>query len=528
MTRKQLGVTVFVSLFMFSLFFGVQVRLVEANFLPIPTPEPAFIIESDGTINPMSAPIQRDGEVYRLTDNIVGVTIAIERNNIILDGNGYTLKGNGNATGVFIKDRNNVTVRNMKISGCSKAIYLFADVYMKVSGNNTICGNNITDNKYGIYMQHTTNNVLRNNQLNNTGSIFLVYSPLSSDMPSFINDIDASNTVNGKPIIYWINQHDKTVPQDAGQVSLINCTNIEAQKLNLTHNSHGIMLVYTKYSTITRNNITNNSDHGIYVYKSSYNNITENTITNSGNDGIHLWSDSHNNNIDSNALTANNQNGVYVFGSSHNSINKNIITLNSHGVYIYSHSTNNSITGNTITENTEYGVTISWSSNSTISENYIERNRNGILVGESSNNKIIANIVKENNGWGIRLEDGQKNNIIYHNYFIDNNLENGMQVSMPGLWTPETWDPANPSVWDDGEKGNYWSDYTTRYPNATKIDGTEIGDTKFYINPNNIDRYPIMELEMIPEFPSWTHILLILTMFAVSLVVYRRKLCDKR
>jgi parallel beta-helix repeat protein len=497
---------------------------VEANFLPVLVPQPAIIILKDGNIDPSTAPIQRDGEIYRLTDNIVGYTIAIERDNITLDGDGHALNGNENSTGVFIKNINNVTVRNMKISGFTKAIYLLTDVFMDITGNHKVYANNITENQWGIYMKHTTKNVLRSNQLNNTGSISVTYSPLVKDMPSFVNDIDTSNTVNGKPIIYWVNQHNKTVPQDAGQISLINCTNITVQNQNLTCNSCGVMLVYTNQSTITGNTITNNGNSGIQVYKSADNSITENTIANNGY-GIYLWYSS-NNAISGNTLTANSQNGIYLFNSSQTTINANNVTLNTQGMYVYSQSANNSIEQNTITKNSEQGVMVSWSSNNVISKNDIERNGNGIFVEESSNNKIIGNVVKENSEWGIQLEGEQTGNIIYHNYFIHND-NNGMQVSMPGLWTPESWDPANSCVWDDGEKGNYWSDYQTRYPNATEIDATGIGDTPFYINPNNIDRYPIMDTDVIPEFSSWALVLLAVTMVSGSLVGYRRKLNEK-
>ena len=98
----------------------------------------------------------------------------------------------------------------------------------------------------------------------------------------------------------------------------------------------------------------------------------------------------------------------------------------------------------------------------------------------------------------------------------------GLQVSIPGLWEPGVWEPGNPNVWDDGEKGNYWSDYTTRYTNASEIDESGIGDTPFYINPNNIDCHPVMRDNVIPEFPSWTPILAVIVV-AVVLVVYRRR-----
>lgn len=499
---------------------------VEANFLPIPTPQPAFVIQADGSISSLMAPIQRDGDVYLLMDDIRGYTISVERDNVILDGNGYLLQGNGNSTGVFIKNRNNVTVRNMQISGFSKGIHLFSDVFAQVSGHHFVYGNNITNNQWGTYLQHSTNNMFRDNQLNNTGSIFVTYSPVLSDIPSFFNDIDSSNTVNGKPIIYWVNQHNRTVPQGVGQVSLINCTNIKVQNLNLTHNSRGVMLVYTNYSTITQNTITNSVDHGIYVYKSLGNNITKNKIKNSAT-GICFWHSSRNS-VTDNILDSNSQNCIYFFNSSNNNVTRNTIKSNNQGIYIYSHSTNNTIFENTIAENTEHGVTVSWSSTTTISNNIIERNGNGILIEDSPNNKIVGNLIKENIGWGIQLEDGQINNTIYHNYFVHNNLKIGMQVSIPGLWNPDSWDPGNPNVWDDGKKGNYWSDYQTRYPNATEIDATGIGDTPFYINPNNIDRCPIMDIETIPEFSSFASMLLAFVLFFVSLVIYRRKVSEKR
>jgi parallel beta-helix repeat protein len=485
-----------------------QSGVVEANFLPVPISQPAIVIQEDGIINPSTARIQREGDVYKLMDDIEGYTIAIQRADVILDGNGFTLKGNNNSTGVFIKNINNVTVQNMQINGFSKAIYLLTDVYMEITGSHKIFSNNISNSDYGIYIQHSTKNVIKNNQMNDTGNIMITYSPLLSDLPSFVNNVDSSNTANGKPIIYWVNQHNKVVPSNAGQVILVQCTNIEVQNLNLTGNSCSLMLVYTENSNVTKNSIKNNSVYGVYVFRSSENRITENKIE-KGNYGCYLWYSS-NNIISENIFTANSQNGIHIFGSNNNFIKANEVTMNSQGVYIESQSVDNSVLDNRIQENIEYGVTVSWSSNNTISENDIGRNGNGIFIDNSANNKITGNTVKENTGWGIRLKDQQKNNVIYHNYFIDNN-NHGMQVSIPGLWTPDTWDPGNPNVWDDGKKGNYWSDYLSRYPNATKNQDTGIGNTPYHINPNNIDNHPIVEDNVIPEFPSGTIILAVAT-----------------
>ncbi len=85
----------------------------------------AVSINSDGNVVPSSAPIERNGTVYTLTSNISG-SIAVHRNGIVIDGAGYTLKGNG-GTGVDLQNNItevpssqeiwNVTIKNLAIIG---------------------------------------------------------------------------------------------------------------------------------------------------------------------------------------------------------------------------------------------------------------------------------------------------------------------------------------------------------------------------------------------------------------------------
>lgn len=58
-------------------------------------------IRADGSIDPTTAPIQRNGDMYTLTDNITSDFdgIMIERNNMTLDGAGYTVEGGGRRKG---------------------------------------------------------------------------------------------------------------------------------------------------------------------------------------------------------------------------------------------------------------------------------------------------------------------------------------------------------------------------------------------------------------------------------------------
>ena len=66
--------------------------------------------------------------------------------------------------------------------------------------------------------------------------------------------------------------------------------------------------------------------------------------------------------------------------------------------------------------------------------------------------------------------------------------------------------------WDNGSMGNYWSDYLDRYPNATEVDSLGIWDTPYGISPEGDDRYPLVNIPIIPEFPS----LFVPTLFMVT------------
>lgn len=48
------------------------------------------------------------------------------------------------------------------------------------------------------------------------------------------------------------------------------------------------------------------------------------------------------------------------------------------------------------------------------------------------------------------------------------------------------------TFWDNGSIGNYWSDYATKYLNASEVGNSGIGDTPYVIDANNIDHYPLM------------------------------------
>jgi hypothetical protein len=83
--------------------------------------------------------------------------------------------------------------------------------------------------------------------------------------------------------------------------------------------------------------------------------------------------------------------------------------------------------------------------------------------------------------------------------------------------------------WDNGSVGNYWSDYLTRYPNASEIGNSGIGNTPYVIDANNIDNYPLVAPFVVPLPPEPFPTLLVTVSVAaaiiavVGLLVYFKK-----
>jgi parallel beta-helix repeat protein len=268
-----------------------------------------------------------------------------------------------NAGQVILVGCNNIRVENLNLSDTTIGLELWETnnsrvsnnnitankvdgIFLRGSSNNTIEGNNVTGNLgHGINFYSSSYNTLRDNNLADNFFSILVEGP---DLLHFVNDIDISNTVNGRPIYYWIDQTGKTIPSDAGYVALVNCTNITVHDLDLRKNAGAVLLVFTANSTITRNNMTAN-DIGIHLINSTDNSICDNDLTNNYS-GILLRDSSNDNIVEDNNMTGNYYSGIVISSSSCNTISGNNVTNNWYGIVMKS-SSNNSIHHNNFFDN---------------------------------------------------------------------------------------------------------------------------------------------------------------------------------
>ena len=160
--------------------------------------------------------------------------------------------------------------------------------------------------------------------------------------------------------------------------------------------------------------------------------------------------------------------------SSGNIIKNNIISNNLCGIHAISSSSNN-FSYNIFAYNEDYGMYLFASSNkATIYHNVFIDNECGLRI-KSSRSCIVSMNVFINNEKGMYFCCGSKDNTVFHNTFINNTI-----------WNAD--DLVGGNNWDNGEEGNYWSDY-----NGTDDNDDGIGDTPYNLKRNGLDHYPLMQ-----------------------------------
>jgi parallel beta-helix repeat protein len=166
--------------------------------------------------------------------------VVVERNNIVIDGAGYTLNGSGQYTGgigISLNDVNNVAIENINIESFETGIWGSS------SSDNIVGGNEITASACVEFDSSSGNSVTGNNMTNVGG--FGV--ELNSCISSTVSENNITNVYVGVPWEPWIG------------IWLISSSNSTVSDNNVTNEIWGISLSsYSSFNTVTENNITDN------------------------------------------------------------------------------------------------------------------------------------------------------------------------------------------------------------------------------------------------------------------------------
>ena len=297
-----------------------KVEIAESNFFPVPGPDlPRILIKNDGSIEPTTAPIERTGNIYKLTDNIVLFSIEIQRDNIVLDGAGYMIQGNASGlpgydvdgnVGVIITGRNKVNITRLKFEQSDTAIRILSSSHVNVVKNSFF--NNL---QRGITVQDSTHVLIEGND----------FLDIYGDNPS-ISLGGSENTIRNNILAGSIRGIEIE-----GQSNLIADNRIESLL--------PIIMDKADHNIISRNNITG---------PASSPNLPDQNYK--GNEGIALFSRCSNNLIFGNNISGFvNQAIRTVFSCSNNTFYGNYFADNEFAIALQSGAANNTFYGNTFT-----------------------------------------------------------------------------------------------------------------------------------------------------------------------------------
>lgn len=278
----------------------------------------------------------------------------IENNTLNFNNRGLTL---GQCENCFVK--NNTLDSN-----------IYFGLYCYMGTNNNISNNYINGSQeYGIYFSGDKKYIVSSNTL--VGCGFYLEGALDA-LTS--HDIKSTNTVNGKPLYYYVNS-EYLNPMDffnAGQVILINCSNSLIANQTISNVAIGISCHYCVNITISNNTLSYNNKEGIYFNECKKILVYNNSIIN-------------------------NYNGISIINSNYINISDNYLLLNEYNGILLSNCVKNLIINNSV-KNQKNGV--------------------GIQISDSVYSTVINNIFDDNNWEAIMLSNDL--NVILRNNEMNN------------------------------------------------------------------------------------------------------------
>lgn len=374
------------------------------------------------------------GENYLLKDNICngnknyGISMGHVSEEVTVINN----ECSGNTKDGIIVDVMDCTVIGNTVSNNGRiGIKIFN------GGDRSTVRDNIVSNNavYGIWMDGVQSCMLTGNEL--LLNDFGIEGDLALDWESHF--IDATNTLDGKPIYYLNHQIGGIVPMDAGKVILVACHDVTVQDLVFTSLRTPITIAFSQRIIVNNNSCTNNAIFGIGIIQSSHCRISNNTCT--GNSG-----------------KVSEGGGIYLQSSWFNTIQGNTCSGNEYcGITLNNWCFNNTILNNTIEGNGKYGIYCTYARGTVVENNSIVKNDLGMYVTFWSDNiSVMHNVFQGNSKYGISVQNNNEETVMAINnwwgddsgpYHPTNSGGKGDNVTDLVIFEPWTRNNEPPVVW---------------------------------------------------------------------------------
>lgn len=335
------------------------------------------------------------------------------------------------------------------VENCGKGVWVYGGFGNRIT-NNTFLGNNygvlidssadniVTKNIAfegwnGILLDSSEGNTLRNNDLFNNSVNFGV---TGEDPAVFLNNVDLSNSVDGKKVYYLIGESsftiNSTIYPDLGAIVLVNCKDVTVENLHIDNAYGGIHLANAVNSIVTNNTVSNSTFGGIWLQFCSNCTISNNNLKPNANFGIQVELSS-NIDVSKNYIEQADTNFIAFQNSSGNTITGNSLGRpfgNSLPTGIYLEFSNNTNISNNMqfgTDGAIGGIYLSQSSSNLVQSNTFGKSAPGITITQQSNYNTIANnkFDTDRGSYGVNLYQSYYNNITDN---LVQNFSTGLQL----------------------------------------------------------------------------------------------------
>jgi len=412
----------------------------------------------------------RDGaalKIYSSGTNISGFRIYGEGSGVsVVDSSHVKITENAIYGGVRVYSSSNVLITENRIEN--------GEYGMLVSDSWVV---NITENEIsgavrGVVIQRSSDVTMRSNHIEDNYVNFGVY---GYSIGYFMHDIDISNDINDRPLLYLVNEKNMVIDADtnAGFVGIVNSKNVSVIGLNITNNTYGVLVAYS--DGVVLHNITSyRNEYGVYMFSSNSTTVRSSLIHSNYRDGIGVYYSSN----------------VRIYS---NSISKNVI-----GVHI-AYSTGNTIAGNSVTENKAMDVYVDAASpehcSNTLENNTGSGNREIGYLRSSENLKDVSLselLLCDSDGSSVENVNVTGSSRLRNNGIVailTDNITVSDVVSTGNLFGIYMEQSSSNSIFDSEFNGNMFGIFLKRSSDnvmsANHIDDNDIAGVVFWRSHNN-------------------------------------------